>query len=180
MLESLQYFSDEEEDVVVKVKTPVTPVHKGKGASRDNPLDSFFPFDPYLLRRSSRFINNIYVRWTLKGVQSSEVDEEEWSEEGRRMSSESPGVASLVGSLTAMSLTPLSLSLDDFHQSVAVIGSVESMQVIILLHKIHVNATIYSYKIFHSLWKRRICRNFRLSGIMRVVGRKAIARNICI
>lgn len=29
----------------------------------DNPLDSFFPFDPYLLYRSSKYIQPIYVKW---------------------------------------------------------------------------------------------------------------------
>lgn len=29
-----------------------------------NPLDSFFPFDPYLLRESSKFITPLYVNWS--------------------------------------------------------------------------------------------------------------------
>ena len=116
---------DEEED---EVKIPISK-RKDSGAggmgSGDNPLDSFFPFDPYLLRRSSRFINHIYVRYTSG---QSELDEDEWNEEGQRLTGgePSPVVASLVSSLTGMSLTPISHSVDDFHQ--IVFGSAESAE----------------------------------------------------
>jgi RNA polymerase I-specific transcription initiation factor RRN3 len=39
----------------------------GRGS---NPLDSFFPFDPYLLRRSYKFINPFYRHWS--GILSEE------------------------------------------------------------------------------------------------------------
>ncbi|CAN0477912.1 unnamed protein product, partial [Laminaria digitata] len=32
----------------------------GRGS---NPLDSFFPFDPYLLRRSHAYVDTIYNTW---------------------------------------------------------------------------------------------------------------------
>ena len=31
--------------------------------SGENPLESFFPYDPYLLRESSKFIDPLYVYW---------------------------------------------------------------------------------------------------------------------
>ncbi|XP_020632916.1 RNA polymerase I-specific transcription initiation factor RRN3-like isoform X2 [Orbicella faveolata] len=40
-----------------------------------NQLDSFFPFDPYLLRRSSKFIKSCYQEW--EGIEEDEVDEDE-------------------------------------------------------------------------------------------------------
>lgn len=51
------------------IRTPVTMAKKrakggvgglGRGS---NPLDSFFPFDPYLLRRSYRFVEPYYRNW---------------------------------------------------------------------------------------------------------------------
>jgi RNA polymerase I-specific transcription initiation factor RRN3 len=42
----------------------------GKGS---NPLDSFFPFDPYLLRRSFKFVENSYLSWEMV---SSDIDRE--------------------------------------------------------------------------------------------------------
>ncbi|CAM9191926.1 unnamed protein product [Chrysoparadoxa australica] len=49
----------------------------GKGTS--NPLDSFFPFDPYLLRRSHMHVASIYNHW--KGVMEvRDADAEEKSE----------------------------------------------------------------------------------------------------
>lgn len=29
-----------------------------------NPLDSFFPFDPYLLQESSKYISPLYINWS--------------------------------------------------------------------------------------------------------------------
>lgn len=76
-----------------------------------NPLDSFFPFDPYLLQESSRFIAPIYVNW-------SDVVEEEESEE--ELSSDS---------LSDSLLSSLSMSIDS-HASVgsSAIGKMESQR----------------------------------------------------
>jgi RNA polymerase I-specific transcription initiation factor RRN3 len=95
----------------------------GGATSSDNPLDSFFPFDPYLLRRSSRYINNIYVRWTGHAGRS-ELDEDEWYDDGAKV--ESPLVTSMATSMSAMSITPIGSLVrgDDFHQ--LVMGSLES------------------------------------------------------
>lgn len=38
-------------------------VNSGMSFGGDNRLDMFFPFDPYLLRQSNRFIKPIYIRW---------------------------------------------------------------------------------------------------------------------
>ena len=43
-----------------------------------NPLDSFFPFDPYLLQASSKYITPLYVNW------SDVVGDEEESEEEKK------------------------------------------------------------------------------------------------
>jgi uncharacterized membrane protein YgcG len=43
--------------------------------SGDNPLDSFFPYDPYLLSKSSTHIDPLYVVWSKN--EDSEVEEEE-------------------------------------------------------------------------------------------------------
>lgn len=32
--------------------------------SGHNPLDSFFPFDPYLLQDSSKYISPLYINWS--------------------------------------------------------------------------------------------------------------------
>lgn len=40
-----------------------------------NQLDSFFPFDPYLLRRSSKFIKSFYQEW--EGLDQDEVDDDD-------------------------------------------------------------------------------------------------------
>lgn len=41
-----------------------------------NPLDSFFPFDPYLLRRSHRFVEPFYNHWT-GSIEEAAIAEEE-------------------------------------------------------------------------------------------------------
>ena len=76
-----------------------------------NPLDSFFPFDPYLLQESSRFIAPIYVTW------SAVVEEEESEEE---LSSDS---------LSDSLLSSLSMSIDS-HASggSSAIGKMESQR----------------------------------------------------
>jgi RNA polymerase I-specific transcription initiation factor RRN3 len=44
-----------------------------------NPLDSFFPFDPYLLRRSNNFVEPFYGHW--KGPVVSDVESDEDNDE---------------------------------------------------------------------------------------------------
>jgi RNA polymerase I-specific transcription initiation factor RRN3 len=48
----------------------------GKGT---NPLDSFFPFDPYLLCRSHKFISPFYKSWDEPGA---EIDDKSTEDEG--------------------------------------------------------------------------------------------------
>lgn len=44
-------------------------VTKAGGLGRgSNPLDSFFPFDPYLLRRSHVYVDTIYNTWKVQFV----------------------------------------------------------------------------------------------------------------
>lgn len=47
-----------------------------------NQLDSFFPFDPYLLKRSGKFIQPIYQEWEglEHGVEENDDEEEKHSE----------------------------------------------------------------------------------------------------
>lgn len=48
-----------------------------------NPLDSFFPFDPYLLQASSKYITPLYVNWSdvVGDEEESEEEDEEDSDE---------------------------------------------------------------------------------------------------
>lgn len=77
-----------------------------------NPLDSFFPFDPYLLQESSKFIAPIYVNWS-DVVDDEESDEDEQSSE----------------SLPESPLSSLSMSVDS-HMSMSspLIGKMESQR----------------------------------------------------
>eukprot|EP00112_Aurelia_sp_Birch-Aquarium-sp1_P000797 Seg1077.16 transcript_id=Seg1077.16/GoldUCD/mRNA.D3Y31 product="RNA polymerase I-specific transcription initiation factor RRN3" protein_id=Seg1077.16/GoldUCD/D3Y31 len=43
-----------------------------------NMLDSFFPFDPYLLKKSSTYIKPIYQEWT--GIESDDIEEDDEEE----------------------------------------------------------------------------------------------------
>lgn len=48
----------------------------------ENPLDSFFPFDPYLLKRSKNFIEEIYVEFSQVDEESGdEIDEDSEDDE---------------------------------------------------------------------------------------------------
>ena len=76
------------------IRRPVSPVPRTMEAKRrkggvgglgkgSNPLDSFFPFDPYLLRRSYSFIEEHYRHWDGSSVEENSpplVDEEEKGE----------------------------------------------------------------------------------------------------
>lgn len=53
--------------------------NKRKGRGReDDMLDSYFPFDPFLLKKSKRWIDECYVEW--KPVPGLEDEEEEDSD----------------------------------------------------------------------------------------------------
>jgi len=53
--------------------------NKRKGRGReDDMLDSYFPFDPFLLKKSKRWIDGCYVEW--KPVPGLEEEEEEDSD----------------------------------------------------------------------------------------------------
>lgn len=64
------------------ISTPVTLEKRrrnggvGGMGQGSNPLDSFFPFDPFLLRRSHRFIDNMYRNWEGNSVVDTVDDEE--------------------------------------------------------------------------------------------------------
>ena len=67
-------------------KRKATTVSSVSGAgefNRANPLDSFFPFDPYLLRTSHRFVADIYQDWEPhdSGDDEDDYDEEDEEEE---------------------------------------------------------------------------------------------------
>ena len=55
---------------LILVEIPRTDIGSGY-----NPLDSFFPFDPYLLRESSKFIAPLYVNWSdvVDGISVSTI-----------------------------------------------------------------------------------------------------------
>lgn len=48
---------------------------------QENPLDSFFPFDPYLLNRSKTFIENLYQHYNDNTCNEDADDDEELSED---------------------------------------------------------------------------------------------------
>lgn len=51
-------------------------------------LDSFFPFDPYRLPRTQRYINNIYRNWDEVAINTNEDDESD--EDSEQMSKSNP------------------------------------------------------------------------------------------
>jgi RNA polymerase I-specific transcription initiation factor RRN3 len=57
----------------------------GRGS---NPLQSFFPFDPYLLCKSHKFIEKYYKHWTGSCVPDEEEDSEDESEESVELAEE--------------------------------------------------------------------------------------------
>lgn len=64
-----------------------TPTHlhaskMGESVSGENPLDSFFPFDPYLLKRSKLYVQDFYVEFSqVADVEMDEDDDEEDEED---------------------------------------------------------------------------------------------------
>lgn len=55
--------------------------NKKNEKSNENPLDSFFPFDPYLLKRSKQFIESIYQEYSQDEMDMSSDEESDSSEE---------------------------------------------------------------------------------------------------
>lgn len=51
-------------------------------------LDSFFPFDPYRLPRTQKFIDDIYRNWDEVAINTGEEDESD--EESEQMSKSNP------------------------------------------------------------------------------------------
>jgi len=81
----------------------------------NNQLDSFFPFDPYLLRKSSKRIKPIYNEWQASEPEQSVSQEIAEYEELEESDDESPS-SSLGSDLKSMSLTPVVSTLDHmFH-----------------------------------------------------------------
>uniref|UniRef100_A0A8C5GWP8 RNA polymerase I-specific transcription initiation factor RRN3 n=1 Tax=Gouania willdenowi TaxID=441366 RepID=A0A8C5GWP8_GOUWI len=88
-------------------------------SANTNPLDSFFPFDPYLLKRSGQLIEPLYQKWeelcdtellpSTKGLQGSRDDEDDFLRE------ETPKTECIMG------MTPSSL--DSNLQSPSSVGS---------------------------------------------------------
>ncbi|TIA90302.1 hypothetical protein E3P99_01629 [Wallemia hederae] len=66
-------------------------------------LDSFFPFDPYRLPRTQRFIDGIYRNWDDVAITTNE--DEDSDEDSEQMSKSNPS-QSLGKSLEAMSISP--------------------------------------------------------------------------
>jgi len=84
-------------------------------------LDSYFPFDPYLLRNSSKYINNIYRSWTGHVEEDSPEDsyardlDEGFEERDSVEASHDDTGFDLASSLQGMSITP-GVGIDvDFH-----------------------------------------------------------------
>lgn len=71
--------------IVTAATTKVSGAAKQRGrgvgglGSGSNPLDSYFPFDPYLLRRSFRFVAELYNEW--EAIEEEEEDDDETSSE---------------------------------------------------------------------------------------------------
>ena len=79
----------------------------GMGKGR-NPLDSFFPFDPFLLRRSHRFVEDAYTFWDMTDDEDDEDaeadgdEDAEGAEEGMRAPEH---IKSLRSSLSSMRMS---------------------------------------------------------------------------
>lgn len=81
-------------------------------------LNTFFPFDPYRLPKSSRYINGVYREWSAVAIDEEDGDEEEEEEEGgvdyarvgvsiTRVVPPDPLPATLGASFEAMSISPV-------------------------------------------------------------------------
>ena len=81
-------------------------------------LNTFFPFDPYRLPKSSRYINGVYREWSAVAIDEEDGDEEEEEEEDdvdyarvgvsiTRVVPPDPLPATLGASFEAMSISPV-------------------------------------------------------------------------
>jgi RNA polymerase I-specific transcription initiation factor RRN3 len=78
---------------VARVKGGVGGLGRGS-----NPLDSFFPFDPYLLRRSHEYIEPFYRQW---GEDDDEDDSVDMQEDDEEQNSQATDVSDLDDSSTS-------------------------------------------------------------------------------
>lgn len=56
-------------------------------------LSTFFPFDPYKLPKSSRYIDGVYREWSTVAIDGDDEDEEDDEGEGEDVDSEKIGVS---------------------------------------------------------------------------------------
>jgi len=66
-----------------KVNLPVNPE-----------LNSFFPFDPYRLPKSSSYIQGVYREWSSVAIEDEDEEEEEEEEEGGELDIDEDGITS--------------------------------------------------------------------------------------
>ncbi|KAL1916898.1 uncharacterized protein VTP21DRAFT_5095 [Calcarisporiella thermophila] len=103
-----------------------TPHSSNNSASRRpspaHDLETFFPFDPFRLKRSSQFVNRLYQEWQDDDDEDDEDedDEEEEEEEGLvaksaemgvSVTTEGEGEEEMRGGFMAMSISPAKMSL---------------------------------------------------------------------
>jgi len=82
-----------------------------------NQMDSFFPFDPYLLKNSAKYINNVYRIWeqVKEPEKEVEVEVDVEAEQEEVESVEEFSEHRLSGSIQAMSITPVKPLDLEFH-----------------------------------------------------------------
>ncbi len=110
-------------DTIMEKNRRMTIPVEGSGAGdsqsslQANPLDSFFPFDPYILKRSSAYIHPLYQEYYGTPVANDE-DEEESNEEQiySRQESQDLQDTEIFGS---SGKTPLSPTMDFLHYSIS-------------------------------------------------------------
>lgn len=66
------FFSSQSNDLMQKSESKMQAAANTSRSHLENPLDSFFPFDPYLLNRSKENIEKLYVEY--KNVVDDEMD----------------------------------------------------------------------------------------------------------
>lgn len=62
-------------------------------------MDDYFPFDPYDLPRSKRFVESLYVQWGDVAIQNDSDDEESEEEDEEVSEADTSEMESLNGSL---------------------------------------------------------------------------------
>ena len=63
--------------MITRIKNPTTKVNLPVNPE----LNSFFPFDPYRLPKSSAFIQGVYREWSSVAIEDEDEDDEEEEEE---------------------------------------------------------------------------------------------------